>query len=60
MPLVCQMSANILVGNGQYIGVLFVIPVTINLQEYRFEVYTLVSEINNNENIIMGIKMYMK
>ena len=43
---------NILVGNGQYEGGLFVSPTVIDLQEYRFEVYNLVSEVHDNVNIM--------
>ena len=32
------------VGNGQYVGVLFVIPVIMMIQNHRFEIFTLVSE----------------
>ena len=35
---------------------LFVIPVVINLHEHRFEVYTLVSEIHDNVDMVMVIK----
>ena len=47
---------NIFVGNGQYVGVLFVIPVVINLHGHRFEEYTLLSEILNNLGMVMRIK----
>ena len=36
--------------------ILFVIPVVISLQEYRFEVYTLVSEMHVNLDMVIGIK----
>ena len=36
-------TKDILVGNGQYAGVLFAIPVMVNPHGHRFEVYTLVS-----------------
>ena len=36
------------VGNGQYVRVLFAIPVIINIHGHRFEIYTLVSEIHEN------------
>ena len=49
-------AKNILVGNGQDIGVLFVMYVMINLKGHRFEVYTLVSEIHYNVHVVMGIK----
>ena len=44
------------VGNGQYVGVLFVIPVIIEINEHRFEVFTLVSEIFDNVDMVLGIK----
>ena len=49
-------TKNILVGNGHYIVVLFVIPVVINLYGYIFDVYTLVSEIHDNMVMVMRIK----
>ena len=44
------------VGNGQYAGVLFVIPVIIDIHGHRFEIYTLVSEIHDNVDLVLGIK----
>ena len=44
------------VGNGQYIGFLFVIPVIIDIHEHSFEVYTLVSDIHENVDLVLGIK----
>ena len=43
----CQ-GQNILDDNGQYVCVLFVIPVMINLHGDRFEMHTLDSEIHDN------------
>ena len=43
-------------GNGQYVSVLFVIPVIIDRQGHRFEIFTLVSEIHNNIDLVMGMK----
>ena len=43
-------------GNGQYVGMLFVIPVILTLQEHRIEVFTLVSEIHENVDLVLGIK----
>ena len=43
-------------GNGQYVGVLFVIPVIIDIHRHRFEIYTLVSEIHENVDLVLGIK----
>ena len=44
------------VGNGQYVNVLFVILVIIDIYGHRFEIYTLVSEIHENVDLILGIK----
>ena len=43
-------------GNGQYVGVLFVIPVIMTIQNCRFEIFTLVSEIHRNVDLVTGIK----
>ena len=42
------------VGNGQYVGVLFVIPVILTIQSHRFEIFTLVSEIHKNVDPSVG------
>ena len=44
------------VGNGQYVAVLFVIPVIIDIHGHRFEVFTLVSEIHDNVDLELGMK----
>ena len=49
-------TQRIQVGNGHYVSVLFVIPITIDIHGHRFEIYTLVSEIHENVDIVLGIK----
>ena len=44
------------VGNGQYVVVLFVIPVIVDINGHRFEVFTLVSEIHDNVDLVLGMK----
>ena len=44
------------VENGQYVSVLFVIPVIIDIHGHRFEIFTLVSEIHDNVYLVMGMK----
>ena len=44
------------VGNGQCIGMLFIIPVIVEIYGHRFEIYTLVSEIHENVDLVLGIK----
>ena len=43
-------------GNRQYVSVLFVIPVIINIHGHRFKIFTLVSEIHENVDLVMGMK----
>ena len=56
---ITEISSNtqrIQVGNGQYVSVLFVIPVIIDIHRQRFEIFTLVSEIHDNVDLVMGMK----
>ena len=48
LPKFTLRTQRIQVGNGQYVSVLFVIPIIVNVHSHRFEIYTLVSEINEN------------
>ena len=56
MPKFTSSTKGIQVGNGQYVGVLFVIPVIITIKNHRFEIFTLVSEIHENVDLVLGIK----
>ena len=56
LPKFVLKTENILVHNDQFVGVLFDIPVVIDLQSHRFEMYTLVSEICDNIDMVIGIK----
>ena len=44
------------VGNGQYVAVLFVILVIVDIHGHIFEVFTLVSEIHDNVDLVLGMK----
>ena len=44
------------VGNGQYVALLFVIPVIIDIHRHRFEMFMLVSEIHDNVDLVLGMK----
>ena len=52
-------TQGIQVGNGQYVSVLFIIPVIIEIAGHRFKIYTLVSEIHDIIDLVLGIKMYL-
>ena len=43
-------------GNGQFVSVLFIIPIIIDIHGHRFDIYTLVSEIHENMDLVQGIK----
>ena len=49
-------TTRIQVGNGQYVGVLFVIPVIMKIQKHRFDIFTIVSEIHENVDLVIGVK----
>ena len=49
-------TLRIQVGNGQFVRVLFIISVIIDTHRHRFEIYTLVSEIHENVDLVLGIK----
>ena len=56
LPKFASKTQRIQVGNGQYVGVLFVILVIIEINGHRLEVFTLVSEIFDNVDMVLGIK----
>ena len=60
MPKFTSSTRRIQVGNGQYVGVLFVIPIVITIKNHRFEIVTLVSEIHKNVDLVLGIKNLFK
>ena len=49
-------TQRIQVVNGQYVAVLFIIPVIIEVHGHMFEVFTLVSEIHDNIDLVLGMK----
>ena len=56
LPKFAASMQRIQVGNGQCISVLFIIPVIIEVHGHRFKIYTLVSEIHENVDLVLGIK----
>ena len=56
LPKFSSNTQRIQVGNGQYVSVLFVIPVIINIHGHRFKSFTLVSKIHDNVDLVMGMK----
>ena len=56
LPKFAASTQRIQVGNRQCISVLFIIPVIIEVHGHRFEIYTLVSKIHENVDLVLGIK----
>ena len=56
LPKFASKTQRIQVGNGQYVRVLFVILAIIEICGQRLEVFTLVSEIFDNVDMVLGIK----
>ena len=56
LPEFASKTQRIQVGNGQFISVLFIIPIKVDIHGHRFKVYTLVSEIHENVDLVLGIK----
>ena len=56
LPKFAATTQKMQVGNRQCISVLFMIPVIIKVHNHRFEIYTLVSEIHKNVDLVLGIK----
>ena len=54
LPKFATTTQTIQVGNGQCISVLFIITVIIEIHSHRFEIYTLVSEIQENVDLVWG------
>ena len=56
LPKFTSTTQRIQVGNGQCVGVLFIIPVIVDIHRHRFEIYSLASKIHKNVDLVLGIK----
>ena len=55
LPKLASRTWRIQIQNGQFVSVLFIIPIVIDIHRHRFEIYTLVSEIHENIDLVLGI-----
>ena len=60
LPKFASKTQRIQVGNGQCVSVLFIIPIIVYIHRHRFDMYTLVSEIHENVDLVLGIKNVYK
>ena len=56
LPKFASKTQRIQVGNGQFVSVLFIISIIVNIPGYTFEICTLVSEIHDNIDLLLGNK----
>ena len=56
LPKLTSTATRIQVGNRQNVSILFIIQVIMTIQNHRFEIFTLVSEIHENVDLVLGIK----
>ena len=56
LPKFTSTTTRIQVGNRQYVGILFIIPVIMTIQNHRFKIFMLVSQIYENVDLVLGIK----
>ena len=55
LPKFSPTTQRIQVGNGQYVAVLFIIPVIIEIHGHIFKVFTLASLIHDNADLVLGM-----
>ena len=60
LPKFASKTQRIQIGNGQCLSIFFIIPVIIDVHWHRFEIYTLVSEIHENIDLVLGKKNVFK
>ena len=56
IPKYSTSSNGIMAGNGQYVPVLFVIPVVVSVCRHLFKIYTIVAEIYEGIGLVFGMK----
>ena len=56
IPKLSTRTENIMVGNGQLIPTMFVIPLMINIGDHIFEIYTIVADIVDTSDLVFGYK----
>ena len=56
LPKLASKTQRIQVGNRQYVSILFVTLIIIDIHGHRFEIHTSVSKIHKNVDIVLGIK----
>ena len=56
LPKFTSITQRSQVRNGQCVSELFIIPVIVGIHGHRYKIYTLLSEIHENVDLVLGIK----
>ena len=56
LPKFASKTQRIQVENGEFISVLFIIPIIVDIHGHRFEIYMLVLKIIENVDAVLGIR----
>ena len=56
LPKLASKIQRIQAGNGQFVNILFIIPIIIDIHGHRFEIYALVAKIHENVDLVFDIK----
>ena len=56
LPKFASKIQSIQVGSGQFVSVLFIIPVIVDIHGHRFDIYTFALEIHKNVDLVLRIK----
>ena len=56
LPKFASKTQRIQIGNGQYVNVLFMIPMVIDIHSHRLKILKLESEIHENVVLLLGVK----
>ena len=60
LPKFTSRTQRIQLGNDQFVSVLYILAVIVDIHKHRFEICTLVSEIHENIGVVLGIKNVFK
>ena len=56
LPKFSTTSKGIIVGNGQLVPVMFIIPVTCSIQDHVFKIFTMVADIHEGIDLVFGLR----
>ena len=56
LPKFASTCKGILVGNGQMVSVMFIIPVIISMQGHMFEIYTTICDMHEGLDLVFGMQ----